>query len=100
LTAECTCERLEFHGLGQRVEGAGFNGSAISSDGGVLLFREVEARTGLLAGPGWRRGEQLNDDRDPEQTEHSVSALVSQRIIAAALGYEDFNDHDRLRPFS
>uniref|UniRef100_UPI0025F37E0B IS1380 family transposase n=1 Tax=Thiohalocapsa sp. TaxID=2497641 RepID=UPI0025F37E0B len=62
-------------------------------DGGALLLREVEAKTGLLAGVA----EQFTDYRDPEQTEHSVGELVSQRIIALALGYEDLNDHDRLR---
>jgi len=29
--------------------------------------------------------------------EHSVRELVAQRVFASALGYEDLNDHDRLR---
>jgi hypothetical protein len=53
---------------------AGFDGGANSTDGGVLLLREVEAKTGLVAGPGWRRAGQ------------SVSELVSRRIIALARG--------------
>ena len=46
---ECTCEQLEFHGLGRRAVVARFDGGAISTDGGALLLREVEAKTGLLA---------------------------------------------------
>jgi hypothetical protein len=29
--------------------------------------------------------------------EHSVQAMVCQRIAGIALGYEDLNDHDELR---
>jgi len=97
-TTECTGEQLEFHGRGRRMVVAGFDGGAIRRDGGVLLPREVEAKTGLLAGPVARLADQFTDSRDPEQTEHSVSELVSQRTIALALGYGDLNDHDRLRP--
>lgn len=37
------------------------------------------------------------DRRDPDLITHSVQTLVSQRVFALALGYEDLNDHDRLR---
>lgn len=40
----------------------------------------------------------FTDDRDPEASEHSVLDLVRQRIFyGLCLGYEDLNDHDRLR---
>jgi hypothetical protein len=32
-----------------------------------------------------------------ELVEHSVSTMVTQRVIGIALGYEDLNDHDELR---
>ncbi|MGH9485929.1 MAG: IS1380 family transposase, partial [Terriglobales bacterium] len=35
--------------------------------------------------------------REAERTEHSVEALVKQRVMGLALGYEDLNDHDVLR---
>jgi hypothetical protein len=41
---------------------------------------------------------QFTGDRAPELIEHSIGELVSQRIISRALGYEDLDDHDRLRP--
>ena len=39
----------------------------------------------------------FEDRRDPERIEHQVGELVSQRVYALALGYEDLNDHDELR---
>jgi hypothetical protein len=90
---ECNGEQLEFHGLGRRAVVARFDGGAISTDGGALLLREVEAKTGLLAAVA----EQFTDHRDPELIEHKAGELVSQRIIGLALGYADLNDHDRLR---
>ena len=90
---ECNAQQMEFQALGRRVVVADFNGGTISSDGGGLLLGEVEARTGILA----RLAEQFVDYRDPEAIEHSVRELVSQRVYGLALGYEDLNDHDRLR---
>jgi len=40
---------------------------------------------------------QFVDHRDPGVIEHSVQELVAQRLFGLALGYEDLNDHDRLR---
>ncbi len=82
-----------FQPLGRREVLAGFDGGAISSDGGVLLLREVEARTGILAG----FAACFRDLRDPLRVEHSVPELVAQRVFGLALGYEDLVDHDELR---
>jgi hypothetical protein len=90
---ECSAPQLEFHGLGRRAVVAQFDGGQISSDGGALLLREVEKRTGILA----RMAGHCTDFRVPELIEHSVESLVSQRVMGLALGCEDLNDHDRLR---
>ena len=37
------------------------------------------------------------DRRNQSYVEHGVSELLAQRINGLALGYEDINDHDRLR---
>jgi hypothetical protein len=37
------------------------------------------------------------DYRHPRYIEHTVQELLSQRIFALVLGYEDLNDHDHLR---
>jgi hypothetical protein len=90
---ECNGEQLEFHGLGRRAVVGRFDGGAISSDGGVMLLSEVEAKTRIID----RLAEQFVDYRNPELIEHTVRELVGQRVFALAVGYEDLNDHDRLR---
>jgi hypothetical protein len=93
MTTECSRLAFDFHPLGRREVTAAFNGGTITSDGGALLLREVEAQTGLLAA----LAACFDDHRDPELIEHSVEELVKQRVFALALGYEDLNDHDALR---
>jgi Transposase DDE domain group 1 len=39
----------------------------------------------------------LEDARDPERITHPLRDLVAQRVYALCAGYEDLNDHDRLR---
>ena len=89
---ECTAEKMEFHAFGRREVIGKFDGGLISSDGGGLLLRETELRTGMLS----RLAEQFTDHRDPQRIEHSVAELVAQRVLGLALGYEDLNDHDVL----
>ena len=59
----------------------------------MLLLREVDRRfrlTERLAGC-------FRDHRSAARTEHRVETLVAQRVLGLAAGYEDLNDHDRLR---
>ena len=93
MTTECNQLSFDFHPLGGRQVTAAFNGGTITSDGGGLLLRELEAQTGLLAS----LAQCFDDHRDPELMEHTVEELVKQRVFALALGYEDLNDHDALR---
>jgi hypothetical protein len=72
---ECSCEQFEFHGLGRRAVVARFDGGPISTDGGALLLREVEAKTGLLA----RVAEQFTDHRDPALTDGCGLPLPTAR---------------------
>ena len=44
-----------------------------------------------------RAAQCFQDYRDPSLIEHTVEDLVTQRVMAVALGYEDLNDHDTLR---
>lgn len=90
---ECNVEQLSFQGVGKRQIVARFDGGQLSSDGGGLLLREVELRTGLLS----QFAACFRDYRDPKLVEHSVKSLISQRVMGLALGYEDLNDHDQLR---
>src|SRR5437870_1583583 len=93
MQTECTQVSLRFHPLSQRDVVARFDGGSITSDGGGLLLREVERRTGILR----QFSACFADYRDPRFIEHSVLELVGQRVYGLALGYEDLNDHDELR---
>jgi Transposase DDE domain group 1 len=72
---------------------ADFEGGTLSSDGGVLLLREIEAQVGMIR----RFAEALDDPRDGRYTDHSYEELLRQRIFQIACGYEDANDCNTLR---
>lgn len=93
MVTECNSPQLEFHALGRREVVGRFDGGRITSDGGGLLLREVDVRLGMLP----RLAACFTDYRNPNSVEHSVQALVAQRVYGLALGYEDLNDHDTLR---
>jgi hypothetical protein len=93
MTTECNQSSFEFHSLNQRKVIAKFDGGNITSDAGVLLLREVEKRTGLIAG----LAQCFSDYRDKRWVEHTVEELLAQRLFGTCLGYEDLNDHDQLR---
>jgi hypothetical protein len=93
METQCIQEQMVFQQLGRREVVGRFDGGTISSDAGGVLLREVERRCGILK----RVAGCFRDYRDPERIEHSVEELIKQRVYAIALGYEDLNDHDRLR---
>ena len=59
----------------------------------MLLLRQVDRRFRVTA----RLAACFRDHRDPRRIEHRLETLVAQRVLALAAGYEDLNDHDRLR---
>jgi len=93
MKTECNSIQMEFHGLGRRDVVGKFDGGQISSDGGGVLLREIELRTHILK----RLANCFQDHRDGDLIEHTVDALIKQRVYGIALGYEDLNDHDVLR---
>lgn len=93
MSTECTQIGFSFHPLNRREIRAQFEGGAITSDGGGLLLRELEKRTGIVR----QFAACFTDYRDPERIEHTVEELVAQRVYGLALGYEDLNDHEQLR---
>jgi DDE family transposase len=72
---------------------ARFDGGALSSDGGVLLLREIERRTGVSDA----LASCLADRRDAARTRHSYASMIRARVMAIACGYEDCDDMDALR---
>lgn len=90
---DCNGQRLLFQDLGSRQVMADFSGGILSSDGGLLLLRQVDRGLGVSAALAGC----FRDERDPRWVDHSVQQLVAQRLYALALGYEDLNDHALLR---
>src|ERR1700709_2153444 len=93
MTTECNATYLDFPMLGPRQVLADFDGGDISSDGGTLLLRKTEQLTGIVR----QFAACFTDHRHSDLTEHTSEELISQRVYALALGYEDLNDHDDLR---
>jgi hypothetical protein len=89
----CNQSSLEFPALKRRKIQTQFAGGEITSDGGVLLLRQMDRQLGLL--------ESVNtvipDSRDARYVQHSQLSLLRQRIYGLCLGYEDLNDHDQVR---
>ena len=81
-----------FQGLDGREVVGRFDGGEITSNAGGVLLRDVEQRTWILG----RLSECFTDHRDLDRIEHSVDALIKQRILGLCLGYEDRSDHDEL----
>lgn len=90
---QCTPTELRAKAPGCREIVARFDGGDITSDAGVLLLGEVEARRGILR----RAAACLEDHRNQSRVKHSAPQLLAQRVLAIALGYEDVVDHKTLR---
>src|SRR6516165_7234380 len=68
-----------------------FQGSRVTSDGGLLLVRELDERLGfsdLIA-------QHITDPRG-KNTQFSLADLVRQSVYRRLAGYEDVNDAERL----
>lgn len=90
---DCNAEPLRFASLGRKAVLADFRGGRLTTDAGVLLLRELEQRLGLFDA----LDAAIPDPRLPEMIVHDQRALLAQRIVALACGYEDLNDHLTLR---
>ena len=90
---QCSQTIGPFQPLAGRELVARFDGGHVTSDAGSPLLREIDARFGFLE----RFAHCFRDHRDPERIEHSALELLRQRVFGLCLGYEDLNDHDRLR---
>jgi hypothetical protein len=69
-----------------------FQGSRVTSDGGLLLVRELDERLGLSA----LITENIMDDRRGKNTQLPLPDLLRQSIYSRLAGYEDLNDAERL----
>ena len=70
-----------------------FRGTTITSDAGLLAFRELDDALGLTKLAASR----LTECRKGKNTQHALVALLRQSIFGRLAGYEDVNDAERLR---
>ena len=90
---KCTTPSASFPRCKGRQIIASFDGGDVTSDGGILLLRQLDREMGLTRAVARR----LSDERDPQRCQHRTDTLVRQRVFGLALGYEDLNDHHALR---
>ena len=69
-----------------------FHGSNVTSDAGLLPFRELDDALGLSE----MAGAVLSDGRRGKNTRHVLSGLLRQSVFGRLAGYDDVNDADRL----
>jgi hypothetical protein len=69
-----------------------FHGTRITSDGGLLAYRELDSALGLTN----VAITQLLDGRRGKNVRHQLGGLFRQSVFGRLAGYEDINDAERL----
>jgi len=69
-----------------------FQGARVTSDGGLILVRELDERLGL----GELIAKHLSDSRRGKNTQLPLADLLRQSVYSRIAGYEDVNDAERL----
>ena len=79
--------------VGAKSLTATFDAGRLSSDGGLVVLREIEARLGLAE----TVTRPLHDDRDPARIRHTYAEMAAARMLMIAAGCEDCDDVDVLK---
>jgi len=90
---KCTKDKIDLGRVGRRVIEADFTGGDLSSEGGVVLLRQLDQQLGLTKAAA----RALGDGRRSRSVVHGVQEMVGQRIFGLCMGWEDVCDHNVLR---
>jgi hypothetical protein len=93
MPTQCSRDLFGYEVVEGRQVVAAFDGGDTTSDAGALLLGATDRAIGLVG----RFAACFDDGRAQAQVEHSIEAMVAQRVFGIALGYEDVVDHDQLR---
>jgi Transposase DDE domain group 1 len=93
MPTECSRDLFGYEVVEGRQVVAAFDGGDGTTDAGALLLGATDRAIGLMR----RFAACFADGRAQAQVEHTIEAMVAQRVFGIALGYEDLVDHDHLR---
>jgi|SRR5208283_4429968 len=69
-----------------------FHGSAVTSDAGLLAYRDLDEALGLFDSSATV----FHDPRTGRNVQHDIRSLLRQSVYSRLAGYEDVNDAERL----
>jgi Transposase DDE domain group 1 len=93
MLTQCSRDLFGYEVVEGRQVVAAFDGGDTTSEAGGLLLGATDRTVGLVG----RFAACFVDGRAQAQVEHTIEAMVAQRVFGIALGYEDLIDHDQLR---
>ena len=93
MLTQCSRDLFGYEVIDGREVVAAFDGGDHTTDAGGLLLGATDRAVGVVG----RFAACFVDGRAQAQIEHTVAAMVAQRVFGIALGYQDLIDHDHLR---
>ena len=91
--AEQSAFRVSFDFLTSKAVVVGPGAAQVSSDAGLLPFRQLDERLGLTR----QFAEALSDSRHEGYVDHTFLEMTRMRVYGILADYPDQNDHDVLR---
>ena len=85
--------QLDFGTIKGRKVVVNFEGGRITSDAGIVWIAELDKKLKITE----KFAECFQDYRHSSYVDYSLHQLLAQRVYGIILGYEDVNDHDKIR---